>query len=96
MSDSTAIPIDKMIPVTVARRNLGKLLDRLVKEGEFYLMRGGKVAAKLTFPDEIRREERMKILKEVEGAWAGTDLDDDKLWEEVLVKGRINKKPIRL
>ncbi len=96
---SNAIPIDKMISVTEARRNLGDLLDRLPVEKEFFLMRGNRIAAKLVLSEEAIRERRRRIVDEVFGAWKGTDLDSDELWDDILHKKRIagtKKKRVRL
>jgi len=89
MAYSISIPHNKMIPITLARRNLGELVKRLEEEKELYLVKDGKVAAKLLLPDEIRQERWIKALDKVRGAWKGTDLDDDKLWEEIIVTDRI-------
>ena len=90
--------MNNIIPITTARRNLGTLVDRLKKEGDFYLLRGGKVAAKLSLPETVIRESRKGVLKKIFGAWKDTDLDSDNLWEEVLLKERIrdSKKPLSL
>ncbi|MBI1869397.1 hypothetical protein HYS11_00305 [Candidatus Gottesmanbacteria bacterium] len=95
MSNNTSIFLDKMIPVTEARRNLGELLDKLPEEKEFYLLRGGKIAAKLVFPDEIRKKEREKALKEAFGAWKRAGVPDN-IWEIIKSHRRSRKKPVRL
>ena len=99
MKANIAIPTDKMIPITYARRNLGEILKRLTREGELYLMRGSKIAAKLSLPQVNRDDHRKKTIDKVFGAWKGTDLDNDELWEEILVKQRrsgTRKRRIRL
>lgn len=88
MKSNLAIPTDKMIPITYARRNLGALVKRLADEGEVYLMRGSKIAAILSFPETNRSASREKIINEVFGAWKNTDLDNDALWKKILVKER--------
>lgn len=95
MANNTAIPIDKLITVTEARRNLGELLDRLPTEKEFYLLRGGKIAAKLVIPEELRRAEKKKILDEVAGAWKKAGVPDD-VWERIKRSRRSREKPYRL
>lgn len=89
-----------MVSITFARRNLGGLLKRLAAEGELYLLRGSKVAAKISLPETHRgREKREKVLKDIFGSWKNSDLDDDSLWEEILVKERISatkKRPLSL
>lgn len=89
MKANITIPTDKMIPLTYARRNLGELVRRLKVEGELYLMRSSKVAAKLSLPEMLRSEEREKVLNDVFGAWKHTELDNDMLWEKILVKERV-------
>ena len=100
MRNNLAIPINKMVPITYARRHLGGLLKRLTLEGELYLLRGSKVAAKLTLPETDERDaKRKEIISEVFGAWKNSDLDNDALWREILVKERASgtkKKPLSL
>ncbi len=99
MTYIVSIPHNKLIPITKARRNLGELVKRLEKEKDLYLMKDGKIAAKLSLPEEVRQERWIKALDKVRGAWKGTDLDDDKLWHEILVTERIKgtkRKPVRL
>ena len=99
MTYSVLIPHHKMIPITKARRNLGELVKRLEEEKEFFLVKDGRVAAKLSLPEEVKQTRWHKVVDEAFGAWKGTDLDDDKLWEKILVAERFKgtkKKSIRL
>src|SRR5258706_216645 len=89
MAHSFSIPRNKMIPITHARRNLGELVKRLEEEKELYLVKDGKIAAKLSLPEEVKQTRWEKAVDEAFGAWKETDLDDDELWEEILVTERI-------
>lgn len=95
MNQTLSIPIDKMIPITEARRNLGDLVDRLPVEHEFYLLRGGKVAAKLVIPEEIDKAERRRALWEAAGSWKRAGVPDN-IWEIIKSNRRNRKKPVRL
>lgn len=100
MKNSLAIPVNKMVSITFARRNLGGLLKRLSVDGELYLLRGSKIAAKISLPETHRsREKKKKVFGEIFGSWKNSDLDNDSLWEEILVKERVGatrKKPLLL
>jgi antitoxin (DNA-binding transcriptional repressor) of toxin-antitoxin stability system len=99
MAHSVSIPHTKMIPITKARRNLGELVKRLEDEKELYLVKDGKVAARLSLPEEVKQTRWEKAVDEAFGAWKGTDLDDDKFWEDILVTERVQgtkKKRARL
>lgn len=95
MSHLNSIPIEKMIPVTEARRNLGELIDSLLTEKEFYLLRGGKIAAKLSLPESVRGEERRKMLKGLFGAWKRARIPAD-VWKRIKKSRKSRRKAFKL
>ena len=102
MDDSLKIPLTRMITVTEARRNFGKLIRETLSKGDFILIKGGKPVAKLvSLGKKIPGKDltAWDKLKDSYGAWADSDLDNNKLWNDILVKGRklgTKKKRIKL
>jgi len=71
--------LEKIVSVTELRRNFGEITANLAKIDSLILTRGGEPFAVL----KAVPEEKKKILKEAAGAWKGTALDSDSLWEKV-------------
>lgn len=72
----------KIISVTELRRNFGAITEKLAEIDSLILTRGGEPFAIL----KSAPEEKMKILRRAAGAWKGTALDNDPLWEKSLKK----------
>lgn len=71
--------LERVVSVTELRRNFGEITANLAKIESLILTRGGEPFAILTAVPE----EKKKILREAAGAWEGTTLDSDTLWETV-------------
>lgn len=70
---------DRLVPVTELRRNFDAATRDLTRVESLILTRRGEPFATLTaLPSEKR-----KLLRRAAGAWAGTKLDNDKIWHEV-------------
>jgi antitoxin (DNA-binding transcriptional repressor) of toxin-antitoxin stability system len=72
----------KIVPVTALRRNFGSLTKGLSSYREIILTRDGKPFALLRPARELRRDFRERA----RGAWKGTSLDSDSLWNGALKK----------
>jgi len=72
--------LERIISVTELRRNFGEITANLAEVDSFILTRGGEPFAIL----KAVPEEKRKVLMGVAGAWEGTALDDDALWERSL------------
>lgn len=78
----------RIVSVTELRRNFGVLTANLAKIDSLILTRGGEPFAILkTVP-----KEKMKILKKAAGGWKGSELDKDRLWEEVFKRKSRQKR----
>ncbi len=77
----------KIIPITDLRRNFGENTADILSVESYILTKGGRPFAILKAAPELRRK---KLLTSM-GAWKGTDLDDDKLWNNIL-KRKSRKK----
>jgi len=71
-----------IITITDLRRNFGAITEKLTSFEKIILTRGGEPFAIL----KAAPEEKKKLLKKVKGAWKGTALDSDKLWESAVKK----------
>ena len=80
----------KTISVNDLRRNFGEL-KKLLPSVEFIVTDRGKPIAMLSSTREMKRE----LMRSTAGAWKGTELDDDELWNDVLRK-HSRKKDINL
>lgn len=72
----------RLVSVTELRRNFGKITANLAKIDSLILTRGGEPFAIL----KATPGEKIRVLKKVAGAWKGTALDNDGLWEQVAKK----------
>lgn len=69
----------KIIPITDFRRNFGENTDDILMVETYILTKGGRPFATLRAAPELRRES----MKKFAGSLKGTDLYDDKIWNEV-------------
>jgi len=81
---------DKTIAISDLRRKFGEVERELPYVNRFIITKKGKPFAILSADPTIKR----KHLLEMVGIWKNTDLDDDKLWKEVL-KRKSRKKIIK-
>jgi hypothetical protein len=81
----------RIIPITDLRRNFGEITANLADIDSLLLTRGGEPFATLKATPNVKRKKLMKSF----GAWKGTKLDDDKLWDELL-KRKSKDKPVEL
>ena len=70
--------LERIVSVTELRRNFGEITANLAKIDSLILTRGGEPFAIL----KAVPEEKKKILRGVAGAWEGTALDSDALWNK--------------
>jgi len=82
---------DRLIPVTELRRNFDAATRDLARVESLILTRRGEPFAIL----KALPAEKRKLLHKAAGAWAGTKLDNDKIWTEV-AKKRSRRIPINL
>lgn len=83
--------MNTIISVTDFIRNFGDYTKILPEVEKLVLTRDGRPFAEV----KIVPEEKNKKLLTFFGLWKGTDLDDDKLWKNVLIR-KNRKKPIKL
>jgi len=81
---------DRIISINDLRRRFGEVEKELPHVNRFVITKKGKPFAILSADPEIKR----KRLLEMAGIWKNTDLDDDKLWKEVL-KRKSRRKTIK-
>ena len=81
---------DKTIAISDLRRKFGEVERELPYVNRFIITKKGKPFAILSADPAIKR----KHLLEMVGIWKNTDLDDDKLWKEV-IKRKSRKKIIK-
>ena len=81
---------DKTIAISALRRKFGEIEKELPYVNRFIITKKGNPFAILTADPEIKR----KRLLEMAGIWKNTDLDDDKLWKDVL-KRKSRRKIIK-
>ena len=81
---------DKTIAISDLRRKFGEVERELPYVNRFIITKKGKPFAILSADPTIKR----KHLLEMVGIWKNTDLDDDKLWKEV-IKRKSRKKIIK-
>ena len=81
---------DRIISINDLRRRFGEIEKELPHVNRFIITKKGKPFAILSADPEIKR----KRLLEMAGIWKNTDLDDDKLWKEVL-KRKSRRKTIK-
>lgn len=81
----------RIISITELRRNFGEVTTDLARMDSLILTRGGEPFAVL----KAVPAEKKKVLKKAAGAWKGTSLDSDKVWEEVF-KRKSRKTSTRL
>lgn len=81
---------DRIISINDLRRRFGEIEKALPHVNRFIITKKGKPFAILSADPEIKR----KRLLEMAGIWQNTDLDDDKLWKEVL-KRKSRRKTIK-
>lgn len=77
----------KIIPITDFRRNFGENTNDILMVESYILTKGGRPFAVVKAAPELRKE----MLKMAMGAWKGTSLDDDDLWNDIL-KRKSRKK----
>jgi hypothetical protein len=83
--------VSRIIPVTDLRRRFGEITEDLEMMGEIILTKDGRPFAILK---AVPTEKRTKLL-EFSGAWKGTELDDSKLWTEILTR-KSRKNPVKI
>ena len=81
---------DKIIAINDLRRKFGEIEKELPYVNRFIITKKGKPFAILSADPAIKR----KRLLEMAGIWKNTDLDDDKLWKDVL-KRKSRRKIIK-
>ncbi|OGM23182.1 hypothetical protein A2961_03560 [Candidatus Woesebacteria bacterium RIFCSPLOWO2_01_FULL_39_21] len=81
----------KIIPITELRRRFGDITSDLHLVNSIILTKDGRPFAELRAVPSVKAEG----LKKLFGAWKGTDLDSDKLWEEVF-KRKSRRRPVRI
>ena len=81
---------DRIISINDLRRRFGEVEKELPHVGKFTITKNGKPFAVLSADPSIKR----KLLMEMAGIWKNTELDDDKLWKEVL-KRKSRKRAIK-
>ena len=81
---------DRTIAINDLRRKFGEIERELPYVNRFIITKKGKPFAILSADPAIKR----KQLLEMVGIWKNTDLDDDKLWKEV-IKRKSRKKIIK-
>lgn len=74
--------MNTIIPITELRRRFGEITANLAHVDRLILTKDGKPFAILKAAPEVKRE----LLKKTAGAWKNTEMDNDKLWKEVLKK----------
>lgn len=70
----------RIVPITDLRRNFGEITADLGMVEELILTKDGRPFAVM----RAAPEEKKKIMREFAGSLKGTDLDNDKVWEEVM------------
>lgn len=80
-----------IIPITDLRRRFGAITSRLPTLEEIILTRGGEPFATLKATSNVKK----KAFLELAGSFKGTDLDNDKVWAEVL-KRKSRSRPVDL
>lgn len=80
-----------IIPVTDLRRNFGEITSNLPEKEPLVLTKGGEPFAILKSAPEVKR----KKLKKAAGAWKGTALDSDDVWDKVAER-RSRSSPVAL
>ena len=81
---------DKTIAISDLRRRFGEVEKELPHVNRFIITKKGKPFAILAADPAVKR----KLLLEMAGIWKNTDLDNDKLWKEVL-KRKSRRKTIK-
>jgi len=81
---------DKTIAISDLRRRFGEVEKELPHVNRFIITKKGKPFAILSADPAVKR----KLLLEMAGIWKNTDLDNDKLWKEVL-KRKSRRKTIK-
>lgn len=81
----------KIIPVTDFLRNFGVYAEMLPRISKLILTREGRPFAEV----KASPQEKNKLLLKAAGMWKGTELDNDRLWQEV-AKRKSRKTPITL
>lgn len=81
---------ERLVPATMLRRNFGAVSKKIEKLGSVVLTIKGKPAFKVEKIESAFKDTDAKTyLLSHAGGWKGTDLDDDKLWKEILKTERI-------
>jgi hypothetical protein len=83
--------VNRIIPVTDLRRRFGEITENLEMLGEIILTRDGRPFAILK---AVPTEKRSKLL-DLAGAWKNTEMDNEKIWKEVLTR-KSRKNPINI
>lgn len=81
---------DKTIAISDLRRRFGEIEKALPHVNRFIITKKGKPFAVLSADPSIKRAKLLSFA----GIWKNTDLDDDKLWKDVL-KRKSRKKAIK-
>lgn len=81
----------KTIAISDLRRKFGEVEKELPFINRFIITKKGKPFAILSADSSVKKN----LLKEMAGIWKGTDLDNDKLWKDVL-KRKSRKRSIVL
>lgn len=83
--------ISKNIPISDLRRRFGEIENLLPYIDYFILTKKGRPFATLSATVEIKRA----VIKKLAGSFGKSDLDSDKIWEEVL-KRKSRKEIVKL
>lgn len=81
---------DKTIAISDLRRRFGEIEKALPHVNRFIITKKGKPFAVLSADPSIKRAKLLSFA----GIWKNTDLDDGKLWKDVL-KRKSRKKAIK-
>lgn len=83
--------MNTVISISGLRRKFGEIEALLPYVENFTITKKGKPFATLTATDDVKR----LIIKKYAGVFKNTDLDSDKIWQEVLKKNS-RKKHIKI
>jgi hypothetical protein len=81
----------RIVPITDLRRKFGEITENLAGLGEIILTKDGRPFAVL----RSAVEEKRKRLLTFAGMWKSTEMDDKKMWKEILAR-KSSKAPVKL
>lgn len=83
--------MNNIVAISDLRKKFGEIEAMLPYIEYITITKKGKPFATLSATSEVKKS----VLKKFAGSFKSTDMDDDKIWKEVL-KRKSRKKPIRL